>query len=89
MSYLINSPARFCKERNAFETLDVVVEINGGTVDLISEDKKSVIRLDLNGTAALEDSLRSITGSGRFQGALREEISKHIGRLDAMNGTVS
>ena len=89
MSYSISSPARFCKERNVFETLNIIVDVGRGTIDLVSEDKKSVIKLDLNGAAALEDSLRNITGSEQFQGTLREEISKHIGRLDAVNGTVS
>lgn len=88
MSYSINSPARFCKERNVFETLNVIVDVDGGTVNLVSEDKKSIIRLDLNGAAALQDSLRSITGSERFQNALGKEISKHLGRLDTINGTV-
>ena len=84
----ISFPGRFCDKRNVFETLNVIVDISGGTVNFISEDKKSVIRLDLNGAAELEECLRSITGSERFQNALGKEVSKHLGRLDAINGTV-
>lgn len=86
--YSITSSARFCGERNLFESLDIIANIGSGKVDLISEDKKSVIRLDLNGAAELEDILRNITGSGHFQRALRKEISEHLGRLDAVNSAV-
>lgn len=69
--YSITSPARFCGERNLFETLDVIADIGDGKVNLISEDRKNVIRLDLNGAVELEDILRSITSSKHFQNVVR------------------
>lgn len=74
MSYSISSPARFCEERNAFETLDVIVDVDGGTVDLISENKKSVIRLDLVCVDTLEEILHEIVNNKRFRSALREKL---------------
>ena len=57
--YSISCPARFCEERNVFETLDVIVDVDSGAVDLVSEDKKGVIRLDLIGADTLRPCLEN------------------------------
>ena len=85
--YSISCPARFSEERNVFETLDVIVNVDGGTVELVSDDKKGIIRLDLIGADTLRDTLQRIAGSERFQAALREKIVEHGGRYNTMNSS--
>lgn len=87
--YSISCPARFCEERNVFETLDVIVDVDSGAVDLVSEDKKGVIRLDLIGADTLRDTLQRIAVSERFQAALREKIVEHGGRYNTMNSSAA
>lgn len=75
--YSISSPARFCEKRNVFETLNVIVDIENSRIELVSEDKKDVIRLDLIGVSAFEETLQKIAKSKHFQSALKEKIVEH------------
>lgn len=77
--YSISVPARFCRERNIFESLNVIGNIENGIIELASENTKDVIKLDLIGVAALEETLREIANSEHFQSTLREKIAEHGG----------
>lgn len=88
MNYYIKSPARFCEGSNSFSTIDIIVDIENSRVELVSDDKKDVIRLDLIGADTLRDTLQRIADSERFQAELREKIIEHGGRNNAMNSSV-
>ena len=75
--YSISSPARFCEERNIFESFNVIVDIENNRIELVSEDKKNVIRLDLIGVSALEETLQKIANSKHFQSTLKGTIVEH------------
>lgn len=83
--YSINSPARFRVESDTFETLNIVVDIENNSIELVSEDKKNIIKLDLTGLANLEESLSRIVNSEHFQASLREKILEHRSRYNAIN----
>lgn len=85
MNCYISSPARFCEERNKFSTIDIIMDIENDRIELVSDDKKDVIRLDLIGADNLVDILQKITDSERFQAALREKFLEHRRRYNAMN----
>lgn len=86
--FSINCPARFCEESNTFATFDVIVDIESDRVELVSEDKKNVIRLDLVCADELKETLQGVIGSKPFQDALKEKIVEHRGRYSAMNAAV-
>lgn len=79
--YSISAPARFCRERNKFELLKVIVDIENGRIEFVSEDTKDVIKFDLIGVAALEETLREIANNEHFQSALREKIAEQGGGI--------
>lgn len=74
MTYYIKSPAHFCEGSNSYSTIDIIVDIENGRIELVSEDKKDIIRLDLIGANELGDTLQKITDSKRFQTALVDTL---------------
>lgn len=65
--YSVSSPARFCEEECKFETINIIADIEYNKIELVSEDGKGTINLDLIGASELVDVLQKITNSKRFQ----------------------
>lgn len=81
-------PARFCGEKGSFETIDIVADVDNRKVKLVSEEGKKTITLDLIGTAVLADVLQNLKNCTKFNNSIKKDISEHIGRLNAYDGTV-
>ena len=83
----ISLPARFNVETNAFETIDIIADIENDRIELVTEDKKDTVKLDLIGAENLGKILHGIINGKQFQAELREKIVKHTGRYHAVNSS--
>lgn len=86
-NYSICVPARFCSERKEFETINIIVDIENDRIELISEDKARMIRLDLIGANELRTVLQGLSDGKRYQAALGEKIEEHTRRYNTVDRT--
>lgn len=83
--FSIKVPARFCEGSNSFATLDLLMDIENDKIELVSEDRKNVIRLDVLCADGLREILQKVSNSKSFQSTLREKIVEHRGRYHAVD----
>ncbi len=86
-NYSIRIPARFCTEKSKFETINAIVDIENDRIELISEDEKSILSLDLIGANELRTALQGLSGGKRFQAALGKKIEEHRRRYNTVDRT--
>lgn len=81
----ICSPARLSDG----STFNIIVDIDNNKIELVSDDEKSTIILDLICAEAFGETLQSLINCKGFQSALREKIVEQRSRYHTVDSSVS